>query len=175
MEGFKLFGGKQIPDLGVYVKDYILKHPEVEIYIGTDSKNKRKHTTFASVVCFLHPSKGVHIIFKRTRVKKIKRNRSDYVEVKDSSDAAFIKKYWKSTLFPRMWAEVQDSAELALYLKDYVLNREIIVDLDLNPDKLHESNIAHDSGMGYMTSLGFKTRSKPDSWASSSAADLLCR
>jgi len=172
MENFKLFGGKKIPNLGEYVKEYIKNHPEAELYIGTDSANKRRHTTYVSVVCFLHPNKGVHVIFRRTRKKKIRRNRKDYAEIKTNTNNTDVKKYWKETLFPRMWNEVQDSADLALYLKDYTY-KKIIVDLDLNPRKEHQSNIAHDAALGYIKSLGFIARTKPDAWAASCAADLI--
>ena len=48
MEGFKLFGGSQIEDVGKYVLDYVTKYPETMVFIGTDSTQLRKITLYAT-------------------------------------------------------------------------------------------------------------------------------
>lgn len=171
MEKFKQFGGFLIDDVRQYVKEYIAKHPEVEIYVGSDSMNHRKATTFVTVVCFVHPGHGGHIVFRRYNTQRIKARKQDYDRAKAETENT---KFWKETLFPRMWREVQDSADIALALKDVVGNKTITVDLDLNPDEKHQSNVAHDAGVGYIKSLGFKCRTKPEAFAASCAADFLC-
>jgi predicted RNase H-related nuclease YkuK (DUF458 family) len=172
MKNFKQFGGFIIEDLQQYVKDYIRKNPHVEIYVGSDSQNNRKSTRFVTVICFVHPGHGGHIIFKRYTDTRIKVKKEDYDRAKSNS---VQDKFWKKTLFPRMWKEVQDSAETAIEIKDVIDNKMITVDLDLNPLEKHQSNIAHDAGVGYIKSLGFQCRTKPHAWAASAAADMLCK
>jgi len=172
MKQFKQFGGRIIDDVQQYVKDYIRENPEVDIYVGSDSLNHRRHTKFVTVICFVHPGNGGHIIFQRYSEKKIRAKKEDYDKAKANTKND---KFWKDTLFPRMWKEVQDSADTALEILPAVGKRIITVDLDLNPNDRHQSNVAHDAGVGYIKSLGFKCRTKPEAWAASCAADMLAK
>jgi len=159
MKEFKLFGGHVIPDLATYVKDYVTKYPDVEVYVGTDSSQLRKQTIYATVIAFRHPSNGVHIIFNRERLPKMK------------------------VLFERLWKEVEFSLEVAEQVNAILSEvrtcdpgkRLLTVDLDLNPSHNHKSNMVHDSGVGTIKGYGYVVRTKPDSWAASCAADLLCK
>ena len=92
MEGFKLFGGSQIEDVGKYVLDYVTKYPETMVFIGTDSTQLRKITLYATAIMLYHPGRGAHIVFKRDRVPKIK------------------------DLFTRLWKEVEIVKEVAEYI-----------------------------------------------------------
>lgn len=157
MEGWKLFGGKEIKDVGKYVKDFVKENPEVELAIGTDARRHKHKTVYASAICFRFPSKGVHIIYRK---EKIPYNRD---------------KTWEQQLFPKLWKEVEMSKELADYLKEQVPNVNFEVHLDLNPDEVRKSNIAHDSGVGYILGSGYDVKTKSDSWAATYAADLISR
>lgn len=172
MKKFKQFGGFIIDDIKQYTKNYLEKYPDIEIYVGSDSLNSSRFTKYVTVICYVHPGHGAHVIFKRYLDNKIKVKKHEYAKRKNLTENI---SFWKQSLFPRMWKEVEDSANTALEIKDIVGNKLITVDLDLNPYKEHQSNIAHDAGYGYITSLGFKCRTKPNAFAASCAADFLVK
>jgi predicted RNase H-related nuclease YkuK (DUF458 family) len=160
MKVFKQFGGKVISDIKAYVKDYVVAHPEVEVYVGSDSSQLRKQTVYATVILFYHPGKGAHIIYNRERIDKVK------------------------VLYERLWKEVEASLEVA-ELVDSALSevrtaepgKRLVaaVDLDFNPSELHKSNVVHDAAVGTVKGYGFVARSKPNAFTASYAADLLCK
>jgi hypothetical protein len=147
---FKKFGGEHIEDIGLYTKKYLEKNPDVKLYIGTDSIQLRYSTLYATALCFWHNGNGVHVVFSRTKTLKVK------------------------DLYTRLWSEVEMSLELANQLKN---NHQIeaTVDLDINSNKKYKSFIAHDAAVGMIKGYGFVVRTKPDAWAASAAADLLCK
>ena len=147
---FKKFGGEHIEDIGLYTKKYLEENPDVKLYIGTDSIQLRYSTLYATALCFWHSGNGVHVVFSRTKTLKVK------------------------DLYTRLWAEVEMSLELANQLKN---NHQIeaTVDLDINSNKKYKSFIAHDAAVGMIKGYGFVVRTKPDAWAASAAADLLCK
>ena len=187
MEGFKLFGGTQIEDVGQYVLDYVIKYPDTMVFIGTDSTQLRKQTLYATAVVLYHPGSGAHIIYKRTRLSKVK------------------------DLFTRLWKEVELTREVAEYVNSTITGtytfewnkdtlreyknmlrmpsddelREaniklqseklIFVDLDFNPSENHKSNVVHDAGVGTLKGLGYRVRTKPTAYAATCAADLVCK
>ncbi|MCB1713104.1 MAG: hypothetical protein KDH96_11725 [Candidatus Riesia sp.] len=147
---FRLFGGKELKDLGEYVKQYIEKNPDVEIFVGTDSRQYKKNTKFVTVVGLLKPRKGVHIVYKKVNIKKIK------------------------DIFSRLWNEVEYSREISQYLES-VISKDITIHLDIQKDHKYKSSMLHDNAVGYLKGLGYRVETKPDSWAASTAADMLCR
>ena len=154
VNGFKLFNGRNLDDVGDYVLNYIRKNPNVKIFVGTDSRQYKSHTKYVTAVGLLKPRKGVHIIYKRNNIKKIK------------------------DIFSRLWNEVEYSREVADYIEYKVNNngkKIVTVHLDINLDKKAKSNIVHDSAVGYLKGLGYKVETKPNSWAASKAADMLCK
>lgn len=157
MENFKLFGGKLIEDATLYTIEYIQKHPNVNVYVGTDSDDNNGRTVHASTICFEHPGKGVHIIFKRT----------------------YLKKFKLEELNLKLMKEVELSLEVANELREAFIEHEIqktiTVDCDVNPNSLHNSNCAYNTTTGWVVGSGYKVRTKPEAWAASRAADLLCK
>jgi predicted RNase H-related nuclease YkuK (DUF458 family) len=160
MQNFRLFGGQEIGDLGVYIQEYYALHPEVKIYIGTDSAQHGKFTKYATAVAFLHPGKGVHAIYKKTSIKRVR------------------------DLFSRLWNEVEYTREVAEYVNDIMSGimesksneKKIpIVHLDLNKSAKYKSNVVHDLAIGYLKGLGFEVHSKSDSWCASFCADMLVK
>lgn len=149
MKKFKLFGGKEIDNLETYIKNYQCKFSDCEIIIGTDSEQYRNYTKYVTVIGFIKPTKGVHIIYKSEKIKKIK------------------------DIFTRLWNEIEYTRIIADEIKNYV-NKDITVHIDINNSKKEKSNMVHDSAVGYLTSLGYKVESKPNSWVASKAADWLC-
>lgn len=160
MKVFKLFGGTVIADLKSYVKDYVTKHPEVEVYVGSDSSQLRKQTVYATVILFYHPGKGAHLIFHRERIDKVR------------------------VLYERLWREVEASLEVAQIVDEALSEvrtaepgKRLVaaVDLDFNPNEMHKSNVVHDAGVGTLKGYGFNVRTKPNAYTASYAADLICK
>ena len=150
MKKFRLYSGELINELGKYIVEHITDFPETEIYVGTDSVDRTK-TVYVTTICFRHPNNGAHVIYKK-----------DY-ELKSPD------------LFTKLWREVEKSNEVALYIKPYLNNKMITVDLDLSSLKRHASNIAHDAARGYMIAQGFNVRTKPQAYAATRAADHLLK
>lgn len=166
---FYLSTGRKIENLEKYIKDYIKKYPDVTVYVGTDSqKRKRRKINYVTTICFRHPMNGVHIIHRRETGKYTK------------------------DLFLKLWNEVQMTVDVLKIInnstfckfsetgevstsEDWIDNKKIIVDLDLNSLKKWESNIAHDAAKGYITSLGYLVRTKPEAWAASRASNHLSK
>jgi predicted RNase H-related nuclease YkuK (DUF458 family) len=76
--------------------------------------------------------------------------------------------------FTRLWNEVEMSINLAVYLKDNGIDPSY-VDLDLNPDPKCGSNNVLRSALGYVESMGFTPRCKPDAISASYVADRICK
>lgn len=154
MENFKLFGGYVIDNLSEYCGNYIKNNPDVKLYVGTDSKQLRKKTLYATTICFYHDKHGGHIIYKRIKINKIR------------------------DIFTRLWHEVELSKEVTDYLTKElkgIYDNKICVDLDLNPSDKYKSNMVYNAGVGLINGCGYECRTKPDAWAASCAADLLCK
>lgn len=151
---FKLFGGQYIDDLLDYIEKYIEKYPDVEVFVGTDSNEiGRGRANFATTICFQHPRHGVHVIFKRDLQDNLK------------------------DLFSRMWAETIMSEEVAKFITPTLLDigKEVTVDCDIASDMDEGSHVAYQASLGYLRGQGYAARAKPDAWAATRAADLLCR
>lgn len=150
MKNFRKYGGEIVNDLKKYILDHIQNHPETEIYIGTDSVD-RKDTLYVTVICFNHPGNGAHVIYLKEHEKKSK------------------------NLYEKLWREVEKTREIGLIVKNMIPNKSITLDLDLNSLKTHASNIVFAPAQGYLLGLGFNVRTKPQAWSASCAADHLLK
>jgi predicted RNase H-related nuclease YkuK (DUF458 family) len=177
MKGFKKFNSHYIDDLGVYARDYVTAHPEVKIYVGTDSEAYKKLIAYATVVLFYHPGKGAHFIYRSDLIPRPEPKRGLKIGDVLSFDAI-------RDVSPKLWGEVDRTQEVADYLEvalEGVYPRQVVgeklvdVDLDFNPSKKWLSNMVYDAGMGYFQSMGYRVRSKPYAYAASTAADLMVR
>jgi predicted RNase H-related nuclease YkuK (DUF458 family) len=204
MKEFKLFGGAIIEDVGQYAVDYIknncVDHSEIIVYIGTDSKQMRKHTMYATAIAFYHVGKGAHIIFNRTKIPKVKDLFTRlYNEVEMTRRAAeglnkdLVGNYHFRWTKDNIWVEIggvkadrlreidkkEGSDELGNIVEKYNADlshqKLITCDLDLNPSKMFKSNMVHDAGIGALKGSGFRVRTKPNAWCATCAADLLCK
>jgi predicted RNase H-related nuclease YkuK (DUF458 family) len=160
MKDFRLFDGQEIEDLGVYIKDYYVLNPDMEIYVGTDSAQHGKVTKYATAISFLHPNKGVHVIYRKNIIKR------------------------ERDLFTRLWNEVEYTREVAEYVHEtmngimkpkYIDSKIPILHLDFNKSSKYKSFMVHDLSMGYLKGLGFEVCSKSDSWCASFCADMLVK
>ena len=185
-DGFKKMGGEHISDLGAYVREYLSKHNDVKVYIGIDSEQHKRHTTYGMVVILYHDKKGGHLIFKRDNAHDENGKR---IKIKD--------------MFTKLWKEVELAAELGEYFEQELeghykrlsieelsnmrdcrgnvygvhQTKLVDVDLDLNPDGgkfgKNKSCKVHDTAVSYISGLGYRVRTKPYAWAASVAADLV--
>ena len=174
---FRKFSGEFVEDIASYMKEYFAKSDggDYEIYVGCDSlPPKKRLTTFVTVVCIRNLGHGAHILYKKDHVanNKIKVRKNKGVETGDIID--------------RLWHEVELSVGVAEYLRktgileykdkyNRVKSLHIDIHLDINPDEMHKSNLVYNSAVGFVKGMGFEFVTKPDAWAATYAADMVCR
>ena len=147
---FRRLGDGVEVDLIPYVKAELENNKNVRIYIGTDSQNVGDKTVYATVIVLHYGNNGAHVLFSKTT----------FLRVKDT--------------FTRLWNEVEYSLEAAEELYKGGLPRADYIDLDYNPDPVYRSNAVLRSALGYVESMGYKARMKPDAAAASCVADSIC-
>lgn len=121
----------------------------LKICIGTDSQVKSEYTRFATVIVFYRENSG------------------GFMYVNHSSTDI------KMSIRERMIQEVSKSIDIA-YKICPILDKENIdleVHADINTDPSFESNSALKEAMGYIKSMGYIFKAKPDAYASSACAD----
>lgn len=145
---FKKLTCKDSFDLAEYVKDYLEKNKdsEVKMYLGCDSQTKGISTTYATTLVFHVATSGCHVIYKKEVVPVIR------------------------DMWNRLWKETELSVEAALYLREAGIEINTI-DLDYNIDPVHNSNKLVKAAVGYVESLGFQARVKPELLPAVYAAD----
>lgn len=173
----------------------------IKIAIGCDSKTKGRKYTYAITIVFYNDFKrdGAHVVFKRFNVPKsllIKGKTISQWNFQDEVDSNnYVNDGDRWIIFQRLYNEAIYLYELGKYLDEelkgfYYRNHEKNdydgsvpfrlpeIHLDLN----YLSNNGHNKSyevykqvMGMFCGDGFKVMSKPYSYASSSAADLICR
>ena len=129
-------------------EEYASGH-RLKVCIGTDSQAYHDQIEFATVIVFLREKKGGFMFIHNSR----------------TNVAMGLKE--------RMITEVAKSVEVAYALCD-LLDRyhvELEVHADINTDPGFQSNTALKEAMGYIMSMGFVFKAKPDAFASSSCAD----
>ena len=172
---FRKMGGEEIPDIIHYIKNFVNEGMDVRVYVGCDSKQKRK-ITLSSLVIVLYDvelNKGAHVVYMRMRTPK------------------------ERDLFSRIMNEAVYALNLALWLDDKLENmylvpkfdpneydrsipvRRVEIHVDVNPEegtnKRNKSNIAYNAVMGMLCGSGFSVRAKPIAYAASCAADYLVK
>lgn len=147
---FKTLERKPV-DLISYCLSYVKEHPDVKIYVGTDSQNIGRNTRYATVVAFRHPHKGAHIIFREERIPRM------------------------DDMFMRLWKECEFTLDVAQWIENNTPLHVEVLELDYNHDKAWNSSKLVAATHGWCKSLGFKVHSKPDELIAVRAADHLCR
>ena len=121
----------------------------LKVCIGTDSQVKGKETEFATVIVFLREGHGGFMFIHNDKTTQ------------------------KLTIKERMLLEVSKSVEIAYHLCDlfdeYEVDMEVHADINTNPN--FQSNAALHEAMGYILSMGFAFKAKPEAFASSSCAN----
>ena len=147
---FKKFDNKKIKDVIEYVKDYILKYPETEILIGSDSQTEKGFTTYCTVIVMYRPGKGGHCIYRKWKVKKV---------TVDST---------------RLLSEVWASVEVSNMLKDSGISIKYI-DIDINPDPKYKSHVVYSGAKGLVEGMGYTCRAKTLAPRATSVADWIVK
>lgn len=131
------------------IKDETLKGNKLKVCIGSDSLDRAGVIEFATVIVFLREKKGGFMYISNDKMRQ------------------------RMTVRERMIAEVARSVEVAYALCDLLdeYDIELEVHADINTDPNFKSNAALKEAMGYILSMGFVFKAKPDAFASSSCAD----
>jgi len=146
---FKSLSTRKEVDLIPYVKDFLANNLDTTIYVGCDSQNER-YTTYAVVIVLHNPGKGGHVLYAKDIVNRI------------------------PDRFIRLWNEVEYSLQTAVILSENGINPNYI-DLDLNPDPKYKSNQVLRAALGYIESMGYTPRCKPEAMVASYVADAICK
>jgi len=135
-------------DLAEYTREYLENNKEhkVKMYLGCDSQTKGVTTTYATTLVFHVANTGCHVIYKKEVVPVIR------------------------DMWNRLWKETELSVAAALYLRNAGIEIHTI-DLDYNINPVHNSNKLVKAAVGYVESLGFEARVKPDLLPAVYAAD----
>lgn len=124
---------------------------KLKVCIGTDSQVKGTVTDFATVIVFIREKRGGFMF--------IHQERSTH----------------KMSIKERMLNEVQRSIECAYSLCDLLdlHDVELEVHADINTNPMFKSNQALHEAMGYILSMGFVFKAKPEAFASSTCANKM--
>lgn len=124
---------------------------KLKVCIGTDSQVKGAVTDFATVIVFIREQRGAFMFIHQERTSQ------------------------KMTIKERMLYEVQKSIDIAYKLCDlldlYDVGLEVHADINTNP--MFKSNAALHEAMGYIMSMGFVFKAKPEAFASSCCANKM--
>lgn len=124
---------------------------KLKVCIGTDSQVKGLLTDFATVIVLLREHHGGFM----------------YIHQEKTAQKMSIKE--------RMLIEVQKSIEIAYSICDLLdlYNVDLEVHADINTNPMFKSNKALNEAMGYILSMGFIFKAKPEAFASSTCADKM--
>lgn len=151
----KLNGEKIEKPLKEAVEATILREKKagnaLKLCIGSDSQVYGKVTEFATVIVFLREGKGGFMFIHNEKSQK------------------------PMTIKERLILEVAKSIEVAYSICDLLdrHNVELEVHCDINTNPQFKSHTALQEAMGYILSMGFQFKAKPNAFASSSCANKM--
>jgi len=148
---FKSLTTKKEVDLISYLQQQFIDHEDIKIYVGTDSQSRGASTLYAVVIVLHYGNHGAHVLYSKELTKR----------VYDS--------------FSRLWKEVEISIEISEYLRNSGIQKPEFIDIDFNPDPKYKSNAVLRASLGYIESMGYKPRFKPDGFAATYCADKICK
>jgi len=138
------------------VKEYLEKTPG-RVYLGCDSIKFKKHNQWYAryttvLVVHIENSKGGKI-FGHTELER------DFDQKRDKPRMRLMNEVYKVT-------QLYDA------LEDLLIDRDVEIHLDINPDERHASNTVIREAVGYVMGMtGIKAKVKPEAFAASYAAD----
>ena len=123
----------------------------LKVCIGTDSQVTNNTTEFATVIVFVRQKRGGFMLISSEKTKH------------------------NFSIKERMLQEVAKSIDIAYrlcpVLDKYHVDLEVHADINTNPQ--FKSNSALHEAMGYILSMGFVFKAKPDAYASSYCANKI--
>jgi len=153
---WKRFNGDKIKeDIILEVEKTLLAETaaghKLKVCIGTDSQVKGEVIEFATVIVFVREKRGGFMFISKDKKRQ-------HMGIKE-----------------RMIIEVAMSIDIAYklcpLLEQYHIDLEIHADINTNPS--FKSNTALSEAMGYILSMGFVFKAKPDAFASSYCANKM--
>lgn len=150
---WKTLGNEEISDVQSFIKGAISDGGK-DVHVGTDSQQNGKVTEYVTVIVILSPGKGGRAIYSREKVPRVKSLRE-----------RLHKEVWMSTTLAMELTATPDIGESLLQ------NNELSIHIDANPNAKFKSSAYVKELVGLAVGQGFRAILKPDSWASSHAAD----
>ncbi len=172
---FKKYDGEFIEDVVPYIKEHIEQGDDVRVIVGCDSQQRRSYTLYALTIMLYDEikHKGAHIIYMKIRTKK---ERDIFTRLMNESLYSLDLANWLDSHLDGIYEKPK--FEKNEYDNSYP-TRKIEIHIDVNPeygiDKRNKSHVVYSSVMGMLCGSGFCVKSKPCSYAASSAADSLLR
>jgi predicted RNase H-related nuclease YkuK (DUF458 family) len=154
--GWRKLNGERLPEDIVATVEQTIKQEaalghRLKVCIGTDSQVKGQVIEFATVIVFVREKRGGFMFIHHEKIKA----------------AMGIKE--------RMISEVAKSIDIAYQLcnllDQYKIELEVHADINTSPQ--FKSNSALSEAMGYILSMGFVFKAKPDAFASSYCANKI--
>ncbi len=148
---FRIMSCKRaVKDVFNYIVKMKEENPDCVIHIGCDSQNFRDKTTYVTAIVFRFPGHGAHVIYRKERIPKI------------------------DVMWTKLWGELERSLNLATAIREKTGIEIKQIDLDFNSNPEFASNKLLTAAKGYLNSLGFVSRAKPNLLIAAWAADVLC-
>jgi predicted RNase H-related nuclease YkuK (DUF458 family) len=144
----KMLDAKEV-ELKSYCKKLLSEDSRIKIHVGSDSQNYSKNTVYATTVVFRYENNGAHVIYHKETMPKV------------------------MDMWTRLWGELQRSIDVAGYLRfecDIPIEQ---IDLDFNSNPDYASNKVFQAAVGYVQSLGYVAKSKPDILMATWAANII--
>ena len=173
---FRKYGDEVIEDIVEYIKDKVKEGDDVRVVVGCDSQQRRSYTLYALTIMLYDEirHRGAHIVFMKIRTKK---ERDIFTRLMNESLYSLDLANWLDSkltdgiyLKPKFKTNEYDGS---------YPTRKVEIHVDVNPeygkDKRNKSHVVYSSVMGMLCGSGFSVKSKPSSFAASSAADSLLR
>jgi predicted RNase H-related nuclease YkuK (DUF458 family) len=154
---FRKYDGTPILDAGVYVADWVSRHPHCTVTIGCDSQEYARFIKYA-IVIVLHDvdesgiGHGAHVIS---------------AVVLDHS------RNMKSDIYTKLWKEAELAIEAAKLID--ACGKSIKIHLDYNSKESEYSNVLYNTGIGFFKAMGYDVCGKPYSYCASHTADHYVR
>lgn len=149
-ERFQIMGTQRQVDILNYLKLHFESEPACELHIGCDSQNHRQHTVYVTAVVLRFPGNGAHVLYLKERVPIIR------------------------DLWTKLWGETERSVKTAEIIHEHLGVRATQIDLDYNTDPAYPSHKLLSASTGYITSLGYSSKAKPNLLMAVWAANYLC-
>jgi predicted RNase H-related nuclease YkuK (DUF458 family) len=130
--------------------EWVRVHTGADFHIGTDSIQKGKDTKFITVIIAYTRGRGGAMLFSKAIEPRI------------------------NSMRERLSKEVWKSVDLAMNLIDY-LGQDVKIHVDCSLGAKNKSSQYAKELAGLVEAQGFTALLKPDSWASTSAADHIAR